>query len=460
MGKLVAEELFEDPRIQAGKEMLLQAIDAAQSKITGVKPADPERRASYEELIKNFNQLRGGELYYPYIGSGLGKGALVELFDGSVKYDLICGIGPHYYGHSHPGLISSAIDSAITNMVMQGNLQQNIEPLHLMQRLTRESGLDHCFLATSGAMATENGLKVAFHYKGGASRVLAFDGCFMGRTLALSQITDKPHFRIGLPHTLNVDYIPFFDETKPQESIELANRELRKILARYPGQHAAMCFELIQGEGGIKVGSRPFFLQLMNTLKEHDVPILVDEVQTFGRTEKLFAFQHFELEHAVDIVAIGKLSLVCATLFSSRVKPKPGLLSQTFTASSSAIQASIYIIDDLIKGNYFGPDGKNAALFNDCVRRFKALEAKHPGAIRGPYGMGALLAFTPFDGEPQQTARVAKELFEEGLITFLAGQNPSRVRMLAPVPALTAHDLDAVFAIIDKVISRQKELLL
>lgn len=460
MDKLIADELFNDPKVAKGKELLLQAIDSAQSKITEVKPAAPERKKSYEELILAFNEMRGGDLYYPYIGSGIGKGALVELLDGSIKYDMICGIGPHYFGHSHPGLISSAIDSAISNMVMQGNLQQNIEPLHLMERLTKASGLDHCFLASSGAMATENGLKIAFHHKKGATRVLAFDGCFMGRTLALSQITDKAQFRVGLPHTLNVDYIPFFDEKRPEESAALANKELRKILARYPGQHAAMCFELVQGEGGIKVGSRPFFLQLINTLKEHDVPILVDEVQTFGRTPKLFAFQHFELEKNVDIVTIGKLSLVCATLFTNKMKPKPGLLSQTFTASSSAIGASIYIVDDLTKGNYFGPNGENALFFNECEKRFKQLENKHSGAIRGPYGIGAMLAFTPFEGEPQQTMKVAKDLFDEGLITFLAGQNPSRIRMLAPVPVLTPSDLDKIFSIIDKVIGKQKEQLL
>ncbi len=460
MGKLAAEELFEDPRIAKAKELLLSAIDEAQKKVTAIKGPDPERVKEYEELLEQFKEARGAPLYYPYIGSGLGNGALVELADGSVKYDLICGIGPHYFGHSHPRLVEAAVHSAISNTIMQGNLQQNVEPLHLMQKLNKASGLDHCFLSTSGAMATENGLKIAFNYKKSATRLIAFERCFMGRTLALSHVTDKPAFRVGLPQTLDVDYIPFFDSKRPNESIEEADRELKKLLARYPGKHAAMAFELVQGEGGIRPGSRPFFAQLMNTLKEHDVPILIDEVQTFGRTSELFAFQHFELQNYVDIVAVGKISLVCATLFSKRVSPSAGLLSQTFTASSSAIEAAIYLIDDLLKGGYFGDQGKNMATFRNIEKRFKELEKRHPGAICGPYGIGAMIAFTPFEGEPQTTVEIAKELFDAGLITFIAGQNPTRIRMLIPVAIISDKDLDTVFGIIDQVIQRKKETLL
>ena len=65
-------------------------------------------------------------------------------------------------------------------------------------------------------MANENALKAAFQKRFPANRVLAFEHGFAGRTLALSQVTDKPAYRKGLPETLAVDHIPFFDPARPQ----------------------------------------------------------------------------------------------------------------------------------------------------------------------------------------------------------------------------------------------------
>jgi 4-aminobutyrate aminotransferase-like enzyme len=57
-----------------------------------------------KNYLQEFAADRGGKLFYDYIGSGIGNGPLVELADGSVKYDFITGIGVHYFGHSHPGV--------------------------------------------------------------------------------------------------------------------------------------------------------------------------------------------------------------------------------------------------------------------------------------------------------------------------------------------------------------------
>lgn len=313
--ELKAAGFFSDERVEQAKSLLLEALKDNQKEINSIRPALPALSISYEELIKTFSNLRGTPLFYPYIGSGIGNGPLVELMDGSIKYDFISGIGVHFLGHSNAEIISSSIDSAISNTVMQGPLQQNIDSLELIQLLTDASGLGCCFLTTSGAMANENAFKLAFHKKYPASRILAFEHSFSGRTLALSQVTDKPAYRKGLPKTVDVDFIPFYDHRIGDESVDRAVKALNTYLKRYPGQHAAMIFELIQGEGGFYPGTKPFFTALMEILKENNVLIIADEVQTFGRTERLFCFQHFGLDEFVDIATIGKLSQSCATLF-------------------------------------------------------------------------------------------------------------------------------------------------
>ena len=79
-------------------------------------------------------------------------------------------------------------------------------------------------------MANENALKIAFQKNAPATRLLAFDRCFAGRSLIFSQVTDKPVFREGLPLNQAVDYIPFYDPERPEESTREAVLALKKPL--------------------------------------------------------------------------------------------------------------------------------------------------------------------------------------------------------------------------------------
>ncbi len=307
-------------------------------------------------------------------------------------------------------------------------------------------------LTTSGAMANENALKLLFQSRAPACRLLAFEDCFMGRTSLLSQSRISRNLGRGCLTAL-VDYVPFFDADDPSGSTERAVDALKKHLKRYPGQHAAMCFELIQGEAGFWSGSTEFFQRLMSICKESNILIFVDEVQSFGRTEALFAYQLFGLQDYVDVTSIGKLSQVCATLYRKTLKPKPGLISQTFTASSIAVSTAYEIVHALLHEGYLGPEGKIAKLHHHFVSRLKELEARHPELIQGPYGIGAMIAFTPFGGDYGKVSRYLQALFKAGVIGFTAGQNPTRVRFLIPAGVVTPADIDAVMEIIEKTLT-------
>lgn len=454
---LIADKLTNDPRIEQAKQLIEEAVSDHQKEIGKVLPPDPEKTISYQELLKYFGAMRGGNLWYPYLGSGIGNGALVELLDGSVKYDFISGIGVHYWGHSHPELINTSIDAAISDTTMQGHLQQNMESLSLTETLVSASGLDHCFLTSSGAMANENALKIIFQNKYPAQRILAFEHCFAGRTLAIASITDKHKYRDGLPTCLEVDYVPFFDPANPEQSIQKALDVLRSHLQRYPNQHAAMIFELVQGEGGFYPGDTAFFVALMEELKKHEIKVLVDEVQTFGRLPELFAYQYFKLDEYVDVVTIGKLSQVCATLFRKELKPKPGLLSQTFTGSSTQIQSGHVIINSLINGRYFGPEGKIQKIHEYFVKGLQSIERRSPELLCGPWGLGAMIAFTPFNGEPAKVLELSHKLFEAGVISFITGSHPTRIRFLVPMGAITEKDIDEVLSIVEETLITTKE---
>ncbi len=442
--------LLQDPKVQEAKRLLLEAVDAHTKHLQGPRPPDPSREKGYQELLETFAKDRGGNLWYPYLGSGLGRGALVELEDGSVKYDMICGIGAHF-GHHHPLIVSATFDAALADIAMQGNLQQNADSAKLCHHLVELSGLDHCFLSTSGVMACENGWKVLMQHRAPASRILAFEKCFMGRTLAMSQVTDKAAYREGLPTSLQVDYVPFYDAARP-ESLKESLQRLEQHLLRYPGQHAGMAFELIQGEAGYFSAPREFFTTLMDKLQEHHIPIFVDEVQSFGRTSSLFAFQHFGLEKYVDVVTVGKLLPACATLFRTKYKPKAGLLSQTFTASTSAIHVSLAILKEMLSGGYLGERGKIMELRRHFVGHLEAIAKRHPHLMQGPFGVGAMIACTLFGGEKKRVDKFLQALFQAGVIAFSAGSHPVRVRFLMPLGSISYEDLNAIAGIVEKTL--------
>jgi len=448
------DRLANDPRIVEAKRLILETLGEYQQTMVGVRPPRPELKQPYEQAIEEFGQLRGAPLFYPYMGSGLGRGALVELADGSIKYDFISGIGVHHFGHSHPAVVECQLEAALRDTVMQGNLQQNPESMVLARTLVSAASrygacLTHCFFSTSGAMANENALKMIFQKKSGADRILAFEGCFAGRSLVLCNITDKAAYREGMPSLLHVDYVPFFDAANAAQSTRWALERLHEHLKRYPGRHAAMCMELVLGEGGFYAGSRDFFLALLEVLKQHQVAVFVDEIQTFSRTCELFAFQHFGLDEYVDIVTLGKSSQVCATLFRDEYNPKTGLLSQTFTGATSALLASQTIVQELLAGGFFGPEGRIARLHERCLKHLQDIQGRHPGLLAGPFGIGAMIAFTPLDGSEERVKQFIHALFDAGVISFYAGSDPARVRFLLPVGAVTLEDIDRVAEIVE-----------
>lgn len=447
---IIRQRLISDPEYQELIQQVMKLHYKLTRNITTVSPPKTEYRQSYNTLVEKLAQNRGTALFYPYIGSGVGFGPYVLLEDGSVKLDFITGIGPNYWGHSPSDLIASSIEGLfLQDTVMQGNLQPTRMTCELIDLLIQLSGFDHCFISTSGAMAGENALKLLFQKSFPKQRVLAFDNSFAGRSLAMSQITDKALYRKNLPKLLQVDYIPFYNE---QLGVEKSYQETMKYLnmhmRRFPDEHAMICAELIQGEGGFRVGNPLFFKKLFTTLKERGVLIWLDEVQTFGRTQELFASKLFEVLDMGDVMTIGKVSQVCATLFRKELKPLPGLISQTFTASSSAFSSALWGIKKSINEGHYGVTGKIERLSSYFTQSLERLSLETNGAISGPWGIGSMIAFTPFSGDEAKTIAFAKKLFDNGLIGFYCGSHPTKIRFLLPVGVLDESHIDEACAII------------
>ena len=471
------DQLRASPAVRAAIDALVNEVRAHSAKLTAIRPAlSPELKQSFDQFIEKAGSIRGRAPLYPFIGSGIGNGPFVELMDGSVKIDLITAIGVNFFGHSEPDLIRAAAEASIGDICMQGHLQMNQEPTQLSELILNEakkrSHLAHCFLCNSGVMANENALKVCYQKHAPASRVIAFRDCFMGRTITMSQIGDAAANRQGLPLSTLVDYMPFYDAAAAKRMsagdasgqarfIDQSIARLREYTERYPGQHACFIFELIQGEGGFNTAPTEFFRELATVCKDAKIAVWDDEVQTFGRTERMFAFDTLGLGDMVDVVCIGKMSQVCAILFTSDYNPKPGLLSQTFLGSNDALSVGRKVIEKLATGDYYGPSGRIARhhkIFTDHVH---ALAKKHPqwfpanpNVLDFAGGHGGMMRFTPFGGKKDPIMKLCRAMFDEGVIGFYAGHDPYHIRLLPPLGVLDEKLWPTIFEVIEKAMAK------
>lgn len=461
----LGRQLAASPAIDAAIKSIVTEVKAKSAQITDVRGPNPGLKESYDALMARAATVRGRALLYPYIGSGLGNGALVELADGSVKWDMISGIGVQFFGHSDPELIEAALRASISDTIKQGNLQANFEPHAfsevLLAEAAKNSKLKYAYLSTSGCMANENALKVCFQKHYPARRILAFNDCFMGRSMMMASIGDSHEGRVGLPIVADVDYMPFYDEVQAEgigqaKFIDRAVGQLAQYIARYPGQHACFIFELAQGEGGFNPGRRDFFKALMDVCKSQKIAVWDDEIQTFGRLPRMFAYEYYQLGEYVDVFCIGKMTQVCATLYTEEYNPKPGLLSGTFVGEGVSFEVGRRVIERLRDGDYYGENGRierNRARFKEQV---KALASRRPewfpkvpeiSDFAG--GVGGMMRFTPFGGKKDKVQAACKAIFEAGVVLFYCGHGPYHLRVLPPLGVMKEEDWPRVFACIE-----------
>jgi len=438
------------PRVrQAARELL-----AAVAEENGQAALSPN---AYQRSLREIGRLRGQPLFYPAVSGGTGSGARVRLADGTTRIDFISGIGVYAFGHSDPDLLETAVVAAAGDAVYQGHLFPGTEYLKLSKALLGHAGkqMKHVWLSISGSMANENALKLILQKHAPADRLIVFAAAFAGRTLAMSELTDRPGYREGLPLRGNVLHVPFFDPGDPQ-SIEHSVAALDTHLKRHPGRVAGMLFELIQGEGGFNTAPREFFSALMERCRSAGIAVWVDEVQTFARTGELFAYRTLDLEDYVDVATVGKALQGSAVLFRKAYNPRPGLIAGTFAGSTVGLAVGARIIERLQSDGYLGAEGRVAVLGRRFERRLDTLRKRLPGSIGECSGMGAMQAFVPFDGSQELVLAIVHAAFEEGVMVFGTGSEPAKIRMLLPVNT-TDEELEAGFAMLEKALRRVAE---
>jgi acetylornithine/N-succinyldiaminopimelate aminotransferase len=458
-----AQSLLESSSFRSAKNDLLKTIAEASQKIRGVRsPSEAsDLKEAYAKMLQDFTKDRGRDLYFPFLSSGMGAGPYVELADGSVKMDLITGIGINFFGHSHPELMAEMID-ALPADLMQGNLQPGQEAQKLIHAVLEQvhatSKLKHGWITTCGTMANEIALKILRQKKSPATKILAFKDCFCGRSTAMQELTDNPGYRQGQPVYGEVEYLSFYSPALGLEgSVKRTLSEMKEHLTRYPGKFCALMMEPIQGEGGFNVAPREYYVKVFEEAKKGGLMIWLDEIQTFGRTGELFAFQKFGLQEYVDIVTAAKMLQASVVLWSEELTPKPGLVAGTFSGSTAGLRVARKTLEILKRDGYFGPGGKIeklSAKFQSNLSRMQ--ETSCLGIVSDVRAVGGMIAFQPFEGKLDDCKIVLKKLYDLGAVAFYCGHGPYLIRMLPPFGAMNESDIDVACGLIEKALHEAK----
>lgn len=219
------------------------------------------------------------------------------LFDqhGKRYLDWIQGWAVNTLGHSAE-VMQQALIKQSAQLINPSPAFYNQPMLALAELLCDNSRFDQVFFTNSGAEANEGAIKLARKWgqkhKQGAYKIITFDHSFHGRTLATMSATGKEAFG------------PLF-EPKVSGFTKIAYNDLAATEAAIDEQTVAIMLELIQGEAGVIPADAEFVAGLDALCKQHNVLLIVDEVQTgIGRTGSLFAYQQYQAEP--HIMTLGK----------------------------------------------------------------------------------------------------------------------------------------------------------
>jgi 4-aminobutyrate aminotransferase-like enzyme len=431
---------------------LFSEILQEQQKISALRECDEDKKHLVEKFLSDFTSNRGRGFFYNYLSSGRGHGPFTELVDGSVKYDLISAIGVNLLGHSHPLYIKAHLESAASDVVMCGNLLPYQEACQLSEQIigqVKESRLKHFWFSGSGSFANDLALKMIWQKKSPNYKILACEKAFAGRSVATQEVTHTAAYRDGMPTYLEVDHVPHFDYKNPEGAADKTIAALEERM-KENGPYAAITMELVQGEGGFIYGTKEYYHKVLSWAKSHDLFVWIDEIQTFGRTTELFSFQMFELDKFVDLVTVGKALQCCGILFTEELNPKPGLIAGTFNGSLVSLNAANKTVRYLREGNFYGPNGRIKELENKFLTNLQSLALKScKDKITYCGGIGTMISFEVGDSSKETTMKYIKQLFLNGVIAFMAGNNPTRVRFLLPL-SLTDKHIDEIMNIIEK----------
>lgn len=388
-----------------------------------------------QELIQEeSNYLMGTYARFP-IALDHGDGAQLFSIEGKKYIDMTSGIGVCSVGHNNEKLTAAIYEQA-KKLMHVSNLYYT-EPMVLVAReVITACDMGKLFFANSGAEANEGAIKLARKYSfdkygEGRNKIITLKQSFHGRTVTTLKATGQDKFhQFFFPFTEGFDYAPAND--------------MDGVRAKADDSTCAIMIELIQGEGGVLPLEQDFVKQIELYCREHDILLIVDEVQTgIGRTGSLFCYEQYGI--SPDIVTMAKglgggvpigavmAAKKCADVLGS------GTHGTTFGGNPLSCAAAHAVLSIINWPGFFEEVKKKGQYLKSSIDAFGS------DKIKGIRGMGLMIGIVV---EPEERAELVNRCMDKGVLVLTAGTDT--IRLLPPL-TITYEEMDSALAAMKEV---------
>ncbi|MFA4701319.1 acetyl ornithine aminotransferase family protein [Pyrococcus kukulkanii] len=434
-----------------------------------VKPPGPKAKELVERERKVLSTGIGVKLF-PLVPKR-GFGPFIEDVDGNVFIDFLAGAAAASTGYAHPKLVKAVQEQVELIQHSMIGYTHNERAIRVAEKLANISIIKNpkIIFGLSGSDAVDMAIKVS-KFSTRRPWILAFIGAYHGQTfgatsIASFQVSQKRGYSPLMPQ---VFWLPYPNPYRNvwgingyEEPDELVNRFL-DYLENYvfahvvpPDEVAALFAEPIQGDAGIVVPPENFFKKLKPILEEHEILLVMDEVQTgIGRTGKWWGSDWFDVEP--DLMVFGKG--VASGMGLSGVIGKEELMEMTSGSAlltpaanpviSAAAEATLEIIEEekllenaLKVGNFI-------------MKRLREMQERYEiiGDVRGKGLMiGVEIVKEGGKPDPEMTGKICWRAFELGLILPSYGMFGNVIRITPPL-VLTREVAEKALEIIEQAI--------
>ncbi|WP_347550172.1 acetylornithine transaminase [Pseudalkalibacillus hwajinpoensis] len=359
-------------------------------------------KSTQTSIMKTYNRLP--------ITAIKGEGSFLYDENGTEFLDFTSGIATCNLGHQ-PESVKKKVTEQLDLLWHCSNLYHIPKQQELADLLTDKSSFDEVFFCNSGTEANEAAIKLVRKWSGKDS-IVTFTKSFHGRTLGSLSATAQPNLQEGFGSMLEGFYYFPYNEFDSLAKIE----ELKP---------AAVMFELVQGEGGVRQADKEWIAQLVKICQANNILLVVDEVQTgIGRTGTLFAHEQYDFEPDIMTLAkgLGSGFPIGAMLAKGSIAKAfgPGAHGSTFggnpLASSAAVE-TVKEVSSLLK---------HVNSTSDYLIKELQHLAEHHSSISEVRGLGLLIGV-----EVKEAASYVTKLRDKGVLVLTAG--PTVIRILPPL---------------------------
>lgn len=395
-----------------------------------------ETNQDTERLLKEANKSILFTANRPNLIMEKGQGMYLWDTDGKKYLDFIGGWAVTSLGHC-PEVMTRVLVQQSAKLINASPAFYNVPMIEFAKLLTDNSCFDKVFFASTGAEANEGAIKLArkygAKYLNGAYEIITAIDSFHGRTLATMSATGKQKWQnLFEPKVQGFKHVPQNDLITMQNAVS--------------DNTCAIMLEPVQGEGGVFEVDKSYIQSLRKLCNERNILLIVDEVQTgIGRTGKLFAYEHYDIEPDVMTLAKGigggypLAALLCKEKFNVF---EAGDQGGTYSGQPLGMAVGMAVVNEIIDKNLI----KNAAKQGEYIlHQLTSIASRFQ--LSNVRGKGLLIAF---DLPAEKGGEVVSECQKRGLL--VNSPRPAYIRLMPPL-IVTCQEVDEMIAILSEVLA-------